>query len=147
MTVTLLYSPFEKGNKEAAEAAAKLLFEVGAQVQCLKGMLDLPFLKQIAGKEIYRADAALVLGGDGFIMHNAKNCAHRNTPVRGINRGHLGYLADGEEFTAEEAERLVARSFYTEERMMLQVQRNDEISAALNDVVLMREGIAGVVEI
>ena len=96
MTVTLLYSPFEKGNKEAAEAAAKLLFEAGAQVQCLKGMLDLPFLKQIAGKEIYRADAALVLGGDGFIMHNAKNCAHRNTPVRGINRGHLGYLADGE---------------------------------------------------
>ena len=147
MTVTLLYSPFEKGNKEAAEAAAKLLFEAGAQVQCLKGMLDLPFLKQIAGKEIYRADAALVLGGDGFIMHNAKNCAHRNTPVRGINRGHLGYLADGEEFTAEEAERLVARSFCTEERMMLQVQRNDEISAALNDVVLMREGIAGVVEI
>ena len=80
MTVTLLYSPFEKGNKEAAEAAAKLLFEAGAQVQCLKGMLDLPFLKQIAGKEIYRADAALVLGGDGFIMHNAKNCATGTRP-------------------------------------------------------------------
>lgn len=147
MTVTILYSPFEKGNKESAESVAELLFETGAQVQCLMGMLDLPFLKQVTGREIYKADAALILGGDGFIMHNAKNCARWNTPVCGINRGHLGYLADGEKFTEEEAQKLISRSFDTEERMMLQVQRGNEIFTAINDVVLMREGIAGIVEI
>lgn len=41
-----------------------------------------------------RCDLVIVLGGDGTFLHAARDIAHTDTPLVGINLGRLGFLVD-----------------------------------------------------
>ena len=48
----------------------------------------------IPRKDLGDCDLVIVVGGDGSILGVARELAHTNVPVLGVNRGGLGFLAD-----------------------------------------------------
>lgn len=93
----------------------------------------------------WKADCALVLGGDGTVLRAAGNMLDRDLPLLGINLGTLGYLTEVEIAGVEEAlDRLLANEYMREERMMLSGRiiagQGEKEQYALNDVVISRCG-------
>jgi NAD+ kinase len=88
-------------------------------------------------------DLALVLGGDGTILSAARICALTDTPILGINFGHVGFLAElqpGEVF--EQIPFYLRGDNWVDERAMLNatldIDDQHEDFLALNDVVVVR---------
>jgi NAD+ kinase len=66
------------------------------------------------------ADVAVVLGGDGTVLHAARRMEDNPTPVLGVNAGRLGFLADLTPAALEERlDDLAARKFTIENLMTL----------------------------
>ena len=76
------------------------------------------------GKDTQEADLelAVVLGGDGTILKAAELVRASQTPLLGINLGHVGFLAESEknEISSTIA-RVVAKDYLVTERMTLDV--------------------------
>lgn len=65
-------------------------------------------------------ELAIVLGGDGTILHAAEMVRGRGTPLVGINLGHVGFLAESEvDRVAHVIARAAERDYQVEERMTL----------------------------
>jgi len=91
-----------------------------------------------------RVEILIVVGGDGTILRAARDLAHWDVPILGINVGHKGFLA---EIEVEQMDRylqyIVTGQYQFRERMMLDatVQREDRVLGrfiALNDIVISR---------
>lgn len=88
-----------------------------------------------------RADLAVVIGGDGTLLASARAIGARETPILGINLGHLGFLT---ELRCDEIDDVLAAALAgrapLERRPMLAVSHNDDRPhdhhLALNDVVI-----------
>jgi NAD+ kinase len=76
------------------------------------------------GKDVQESDLelAVVLGGDGTILKAAELVRASQTPLLGINLGHVGFLAESEknEISSTMA-RVVAKDYLVKERMTLEV--------------------------
>lgn len=86
-------------------------------------------------------DVIIVLGGDGTILNTLRHIYKNDTPILGINIGHLGFLAQIESFNVEYAIKSFLKGDYTiGERTMLQCSYKDngkvKVYNGLNDVVL-----------
>ena len=75
-------------------------------------------------KDVKESDLelAVVLGGDGTILKAAELVRNSQTPLLGINLGHVGFLAESEknEISSTMA-RVVAKDYLVKERMTLDV--------------------------
>ncbi|MGH3164419.1 MAG: NAD kinase [Trebonia sp.] len=68
------------------------------------------------------AELVIVLGGDGSLLRAAEFARPVQTPLLGVNLGHVGFLAEAEpDGLAETVERVVAGEYQVEERMTLDV--------------------------
>ena len=67
------------------------------------------------------ADMAVTVGGDGTIIHAAKYAACTDTPLIGVNVGRLGFAADVEMDEIGDLKNLLSGSYYTEQRLLLDV--------------------------
>lgn len=108
----------------------------------------------LTAEEIGReADVAVVLGGDGTLLGLARQLAGHNVPLIGVNHGRLGFMTDIplEDVQSVLPDMLEGR-YEAETRLLLEssVVRDDSrifSALALNDVVVNRSGISGMVEL
>ncbi|MEW6271014.1 MAG: NAD(+)/NADH kinase [Thermodesulfobacteriota bacterium] len=100
-----------------------------------------------------RAQAIVVLGGDGTLLATARLAGEREVPIVGVNLGGLGFLT---EITVEELEATLEHTLRGEaaidRRSMLRatVRRADgesEVYQGLNDAVLSRGALGRTIDI
>ena len=97
-------------------------------------------------------DLAVVVGGDGTMLHVARGLASYALPMIGINLGRLGFLTDlSADRMHEGLDELLRGEFTVDERIMLQVQisngrDNLNESIALNDVTLSKGNTGRMIE-
>jgi NAD+ kinase len=92
-------------------------FATGAAVKTMEKVLEL-------GKDVSESDLELVvvLGGDGTILKAAEIVRESQTPLLGINLGHVGFLAESEKNEiGSTIERVAKRDYLVKERLTLDV--------------------------
>ena len=160
MKIVLSSNPYRDKGLRVALEARRILEHAGAQtVLCLpfqpkKGdRLDLP--RQVAlsmmEKELPSADLLICFGGDGTILHAARDATLHNVPILGVNTGSVGFMAELERSELPLLAPLAHGMYTIEERMMLDVKvlRGDKLisqDTALNDAVISKGSMARVAE-
>lgn len=99
---------------------------------------DVPIL----GADVDLADLelAIVLGGDGTILRAAELVRDGSAPILGINMGHVGFLAEIDRDSMDEAvHRVIARDYDVEERLALSVRVKDADGAVVYDTWALNE--------
>jgi NAD+ kinase len=98
----------------------------------------------LAGEDVDSADLVMAMGGDGTMIYASRLTRESGTPILGINRGRLGFLAD---ITPEEmltsVDHVLQGNYTTDSRLLLEAcllrgSGDQEVAFALNDVVLQR---------
>jgi NAD+ kinase len=68
-------------------------------------------------------ELVMVLGGDGTILKAAEIVRDSQTPIMGINLGHVGFLAESErEGLSDSVKRAVSNDYIVKERLTLDVE-------------------------
>lgn len=160
MKVVLSPNPYRDRGLKAAQAAEKILRNVGVEtVMCLPFQVDgsgVELPKHIRFKstqeELKSADMLICFGGDGTILHAAKDANACHVPVLGVNLGSVGFMAELEQGELSMLSRLAAGKYTIEERMMLDVtvRREGKIvysELALNDAAVTKGAVARVVDL
>jgi len=99
------------------------------------------------------AEVTLVLGGDGTLLRAAETARPCGVPLLGVNLGHVGFLAEAEQESLNEALRAIIDGGYeVEERMTVDAVAfadGDEIarSWALNEVSVEKSSRERILEV
>lgn len=98
------------------------------------------------------SDMALSIGGDGTFLTTAANVGAYETPILGINSGHLGYLAAAELNDMHEIVReIIDDDFTIEERSLIAVECSAPVKLvrqfALNEVAILKQDTASMITI
>ena len=160
MRVLLSSNPYRDRGLRVALEARRILNNAGAETAlCLpfaprKGdRLDLPRQVKLGSmeEELKRADVLLCFGGDGTILHAARDATLHDVPILGVNMGSVGFMAELERGELSLLTLLAAGEYRTEERMMLSVRvlRGEKVLSedlALNDAVISKGVIARLID-
>jgi NAD+ kinase len=119
----------EEASKVAAAFAADLRAEgvdvcvLDAEVETLRSAgLDDPGVVEAGPGAADGCELAVVFGGDGTILRAAEMCRGTDTPVLGVNLGHVGFLAEADVEELQSVVRGVVDGTYTvEERLTVDV--------------------------
>ncbi len=139
----------KKKNIEAAEFIKKEINKRGGDVtrSVMPAPTDPSPMKVPNG-----TDAIITIGGDGTMVRSAQRTIGSNTPLIGVNRGHLGYLCDiNEDNVKDSIELLIEDKYIIEERMMLSGELLSTSEGykypALNDIIIRGKNGQAVIDI
>lgn len=140
--VAIFYQGRKEAPSEAAQQLVPFLKKLGYEVRSIDSRIE--------GEEALDAslkgyELALVLGGDGTILHAARICALADVPIVGVNFGRVGFLTELEPYEVMEKLPYYLQkdpSVWIDTRAMLHAileqdgQREEFL--ALNDIVIAR---------
>lgn len=145
--ICVIANAVKETAQERAEQVRIFFSERG--IECVVLLDD--FTEKTSYESVLRDDmeCAVVLGGDGTLIHVARKLAEKKIPVFGINMGNLGFLTHADSGKAKAAlEFLIAGEYCIEERMMLEASVDGQkFGTALNDVVLTRNGFSRIISV
>ncbi len=151
-TIGLIGKHEDSGPEPTLHALGEFLVGRGQQV-----LLEQATAAQMPGLSLPEADLeqigqecdlAIVVGGDGTLLHTARSLADFDVPLLGINLGRLGFLADispDEMLTA--LGQILAGHYEEEQRFLLRAEIDGRSCVALNDVVIHKWNIARMIEL
>ena len=131
--------PSRPEAQHAAQVVARELDKYGIEAVSTHGADDV--------------ELAIVLGGDGTILRTAEMVRGHNTPLVGINLGHVGFLAEYEvEQLADLVRRAAEQDYTVEERITLDVtiQQPDgstDTGWAINEVSVEKDQRERMIEV
>ncbi len=134
-------------------ALASFLADAGINVTAADSLaLDLPVTRIPEETLCDNTDLAIAIGGDGTMLYASRLAREKGTPILGVNRGRLGFLADitPDEMLAS-VEQILSGNYIRDSRLLLKARlasaNGDEIvEYGLNDVVVQRRGKGGMVD-
>lgn len=134
---------------------AKLLKSLDCEVYIEAGTASHLGLKDFQSKQVSEfsgsIDLTVVLGGDGTMLAIGRQLAGSNVPLVGINMGRLGYMTDIPiQDVGTVLPKIIAGDYEADTRTLLDAvvirdQKAINQALALNDVVVNRSGISGMV--
>lgn len=162
MKIILCPNPFRDKGLKAAKNAARLLTAAGVEtVFCypfpvekinLPGEPEPGLIIRDLKTELAEADFLVCFGGDGTILHAAKDASSYSVPILGVNMGNVGFMAELEQGEVSQLTRLMSGEYSLESRMLLDVRvlregRTLFRSTALNDAVIAKGAVARVIDL
>ena len=141
--VVITNSYKDKDNKVTEEI---LSFLRERNINCTSVLTQLVDNDIVIPKEMENCECFIVLGGDGTLIHGARESIKRNIPLIGVNLGTVGYLCELESGDLNSSlEKLINGDFTYEKRMLLAGNvcvdgENIYNDLALNDIVIHRGG-------
>ena len=161
MKIILSPNPYRDRGLKTSRYAKKILADHNIDaVICLPFDLDenskLEFppdsdLRPIE-EELKTADILICFGGDGTILHAARDANPYGIPILGVNMGSVGFMAELEHTELHHLSKLSTDNYTIETRMMLDVRvirDGKEIAqdVALNDAVITKGAVARVLDL
>lgn len=161
MRVILSSNPYRDRGLKAAQEAKRILERENIEcVMCLpftprKGeRVEIPQGISVSTleRELLRADVLVCFGGDGTILHAARDATMHGVPILGVNLGSVGFMAELERTELSLLSLLGKGIHRTEDRMMLDIKviRGNKViseNLALNDAVISNGSMARVAEL
>lgn len=160
MKVVLSPNPYRDRGLKAAQSADRILRNVGVETAfCLPfpvegSGVELPKHLELRDmqEELRGADMLICFGGDGTILHAAKDANACGVPILGVNLGSMGFMAELEQGELSLLSKVAAKKYTTEARMMLDVTVRREgrpvyTDIALNDAAVTKGAVARVIDL
>ena len=152
MKIGLIVNFDKKNAVDAAKRIIEIASECDATVLAAKNdFFDADVVYDTAEEVIKNCDAAVTVGGDGTIIHNAKFAALYHKPLLGVNLGRIGFVANVEPDELDELYKLFVGEYDIQQRMMLDISllRDGEKRSytAVNEAVIHRDTLSSIVDI
>ena len=160
MKVVLCPNPYRDRGLKAARSAERILKNAGVEsvmslpVAVEGNGVDLP--KQVELKdtrtELKHADMLICFGGDGTILHAAKDASVCGVPILGVNLGTMGFMAELEQSELSLLSKIAVGKYTIEPRVMIDVSvlrdgKSVFSELAFNDAAITKGAVARMVEL
>ncbi len=93
-------------------------------------------------------DLIIIVGGDGTLLHAARELAPADVPLLGINLGRLGFLVDiSPDHMEAHLDHILAGEYHADARAMLDVATDGTRGCAVNDIVVHKWNSVRMIEL